>query len=467
MPSRRSNSGLRFRAGKWYGRFVDGTGKKVERKLSTDKSVANRLLIHLKNEAARVRAGLASETGQETPLSDVLTKFLADLQTRARPSTIKMTDDHFRVIRRDLGETILVRQLSPELISQKRVAWRAAGNANGTINTRVERLRAAIRWAIDLGIIGADPLTRVRPLPEDGEFRRKSRRALSPDEIEAFLAAAALDDQEQAARSQAEKSKAGCTKSAEWSERVRPIRVPQFPFFHFLVRTGVRVGEALRLLWSDVALDDLTFCVRAESAKNRSEDVLPMRDDVADDLESLRALHEKAGCLCDYVFLSPDGTPEPSQSNVRRVFYRILDRAKIEYRNASDRIEIDVHALRVTFITDLARSGVNLQTAQRLARHKTVRMTAQLYTRLRVEDLRGAIDGLPKLRPVSDDAEKTTTVGTPSRKWARGGQKQNAGDQKRTVPTLRRAQVHGTQGSEPSGRNKTRTCDLHDVNVAL
>ncbi len=56
---------------------------------------------------------------------------------------------------------------------------------------------------------------------------------------------------------------------------------------------------------------------------------------------------------------------------------------------------VDFHALRTTFVTQLARSGVSLVDAQKLARHSTPTLTAKNYTRLTLHDLAGAVSKLP------------------------------------------------------------------------
>jgi len=60
----------------------------------------------------------------------------------------------------------------------------------------------------------------------------------------------------------------------------------------------------------------------------------------------------------------------------------------------SDGQFLDFHALRVTYGTALARAGVRLQVAQRLMRHSTPVLTANVYTRLELHDLRGAVESL-------------------------------------------------------------------------
>ncbi|OQB34595.1 MAG: Phage integrase family protein [Candidatus Hydrogenedentes bacterium ADurb.Bin179] len=59
---------------------------------------------------------------------------------------------------------------------------------------------------------------------------------------------------------------------------------------------------------------------------------------------------------------------------------------------------LDVHALRVTFGTMLARAGVGLATAQRLMRHSTPALTANVYTVLELTDTGAAVNALPSMQ---------------------------------------------------------------------
>jgi integrase len=56
---------------------------------------------------------------------------------------------------------------------------------------------------------------------------------------------------------------------------------------------------------------------------------------------------------------------------------------------------VDVHSLRMTFGTWLARAGVPLTTAQKLMRHSDPKLTSNLYTDSALLDLQGAVDALP------------------------------------------------------------------------
>ncbi|HEY8666419.1 MAG TPA: tyrosine-type recombinase/integrase, partial [Tepidisphaeraceae bacterium] len=57
----------------------------------------------------------------------------------------------------------------------------------------------------------------------------------------------------------------------------------------------------------------------------------------------------------------------------------------------------DFHALRHSFISNLAAGGVNPKTAQTLARHSTITLTMDRYTHLYAGDMAAALDALPDL----------------------------------------------------------------------
>ena len=75
----------------------------------------------------------------------------------------------------------------------------------------------------------------------------------------------------------------------------------------------------------------------------------------------------------------------------------------------------DVHALRSFFVTQLVRSGANPRLVMNLARHSSSNMTIGIYTRLRGDEERAAVESLPAL--VDEPAAKATgTDGVVSRR---------------------------------------------------
>ena len=58
---------------------------------------------------------------------------------------------------------------------------------------------------------------------------------------------------------------------------------------------------------------------------------------------------------------------------------------------------MDVHALRHTFATLLARNCVSPSMAHKLMRHSDIRLTMNTYTHLELGDTAGAVAALPAI----------------------------------------------------------------------
>lgn len=216
------------------------------------------------------------------------------------------------------------------------------------------------------------------------------RRALSDAEIERLLVAAAEDDAE-------------CAGSTVNGRRERSVRVPQLPLWTALIETAARWGELTSVTWLDLDADRLALTLRAATTKAGRTRVIPLPQSLVDELLALRAVHQRVRLRVvqptDRVFLSPDGADWAEYTtNGRRLLRRVLDRAGIARCDALGRV-VDIHALRHTAATGMARRGVPLVVAQRVLGHASPELTAKVYTHLEVEDLRVAVEGGRLPRP--------------------------------------------------------------------
>lgn len=59
----------------------------------------------------------------------------------------------------------------------------------------------------------------------------------------------------------------------------------------------------------------------------------------------------------------------------------------------------DFHALRVSLITALVKSGCSVRVAQQLARHSDPRLTLGVYTNIGVHDLSAGLNAMPSIAP--------------------------------------------------------------------
>jgi integrase len=330
----------------------------------------------------------SSAAAEAVPLSLIQREYLDDLKCRVSAS-------HYKNVKSRLDRTVAALQLGnlhelqPVQVIRYRNQQREGGASNRTANLVVDSLCAMFAWALGCGLIAANPLRNVRRLPDGAGNQRYRRRALSDDEIARFLAAAERDDQEKAATWSA---KGG----GESDHRRSGHRVPQAPLWFAFLETGARWSELTRTRWQDWDLEQRTLVLRAENTKSKKRRVLPLRQQLASALQDLRRVQarilgrEPEGV--DPVFLSPEAARwMKATNNAMRLFNRVLKRAMIPRLDAEGR-KLDIHSLRHTFGSRLARKGVGLVQVQRLMGHSDPKLTAQVYTHLDVEDLRQAVE---------------------------------------------------------------------------
>ena len=152
------------------------------------------------------------------------------------------------------------------------------------------------------------------------------------------------------------------------------------------------------------------------------------------------------------------------------MFQPDMEAAGVDYKDAGGRVA-DFHALRHTFITNLAQGGVHPKTAQALARHSTITLTMDRYTHSLQEDQTRALDVLPDLSSYGreSEAEKKASHeihGTPYgahnvRKHAIWGDplRQPAVEKPTGADTKKASKPHENKGFEAnlSGESEIRT----------
>ena len=134
---------------------------------------------------------------------------------------------------------------------------------------------------------------------------------------------------------------------------------------------------------------------------------MPIRRPLFDELRALRLFHHRfygrLPTVGDLIFLTPRGKPwVDARRNALRLLRETLENAGVLLVDGRGR-KVDIHALRHTFASRLARAGVPLQKAQRLLGHSDPKLTAAIYTHLETEDLRDAVDAMAEVLPAFDE----------------------------------------------------------------
>ena len=322
----------------------------------------------------------------QTSLAELAEHYLDDHE--ARTST-----RHHEQTRAQLGMVLAgipaktVEELRPRHMTAYRNAQLKAGRSNRCANVHLQAIRGMLTWAVQMQEIDANPLIGLKPLPTGERHVTQHRRALTEDEVVAFLSALDAEDRALAVHF--------------------GYRVPQTPFFRALLETGARYGELITATWADLDLTpgQSSITLRAKNTKAGRKRSIPLTKAMVTALNELPAYHEllhrRAPGPSDRLFLTPRGKPwSVATNNVRRILNRMLKAAGIPQRN--DRNEkVDIHALRHTAITRFGRAGVPLAQVQKIAGHSDPKLTARIYTHLDLEDLRSAVDCLePKSEPL-------------------------------------------------------------------
>lgn len=378
---------------RWILDWTDGSGVRRREALSTDKRAAERIRVERIRQRDLELAGLGSVEGQSRPLTEILALYLQDLRQRATQSHVVNVEARLGFMFRFMHAT-RVRDLQATELTRYRAAQLALGKSNRTINCHVGALKAMLNWAVSAGVIAENPIRHFKPLPYGEADMRHVRRVLSDEEIEAFLAAARADDDDQAAYAAADMTIASASKGVAYGERWRPPRVPQRLLWTALLETGARWSELTSTTWSDLDRERLTLRLRAATTKSRKSRLIPLRRELADELWALRSVHQRARQrmvqASDPIFLTPEGCAWLRETNnARRILYRVLDLAGIA-RKTPDGV-LDIHALRHTAASRMARNGVPLIVAARVLGHASTELTSRVYSHLGVEDLRAAI----------------------------------------------------------------------------
>lgn len=369
------------RGGAWTLDYTDEHGRRRRKVLGRTKREAEELraeIISARNRALRDPDPEADEAGSgDIRLARLRDIYLADLRTRATPKHVQNTEIALGKILAAVPAGT-VGELTPVMVVEARAKLLAAGSSRRWVNVLACALQAALRWAVQMDLVEANPIEKVRKLrDEGGKHQRCKRRALSETEIDAFLTAAREEDEE--------------------FGRHR-VRVPQAPMWRTLLEVGCRYGELRQATWSDLDEEQAVLELRAENTKAGRARIIPLGQGLLADLAALKPHHWRVTGLRpmpeDPLFLTPRGRAfcVPS-NNINRMLRRVLERAGIDRVNARGE-KIDVHALRHTLASRLARNNVPIAQTQRLLGHADPSLTAKVYTHLLVEDLRDAVETL-------------------------------------------------------------------------
>ncbi len=355
----------------WYVRLRDAeTGKWREWRAYTDRQASRAKEVEILRQLERGEMGLVDSMARQR--RKALAKHLHDFggHLEDKDNTRDHIDKTLARCRRIVDElhAKVFRDITSEAVDQCLAAWRREGMSVGTSNGYFRAIRTFCRWMVRSNRARENPLAGMSCIKLTDADRTRKRRPLTDAEVARLIPT-----------------------TEESPYPFMGISGPDRAMLYIVaMNTGLRASELASLKPESFELNGDHPVVRCPAGytKNGQEAVLPLRRDVATRLG-------------EWLAAKPADIPVwpgkwASQRHGAEMLRIDLSNADIDDRDTRGRV-VDFHALRHTFISNLARAGVHPRNAQALARHSTIDLTMNVYTHIDMGNLAGDVEALPSV----------------------------------------------------------------------
>jgi len=376
---------------KYYTRLTDTDGIKRTIPLFRDKTASQQRAAQLQKEIELARAGVVDryKEHRKKPLAEHLEDFQQSLlakgdthkQAKQVKTRVKRVFDECKfTFWNDIQASKVQHTISGlRKYVKTKAALKDLGEISAqTYNFYLKAVKQFCKWMVQDGRAGESPVEHLQTINVRVD-RRHDRRALEADEIRRLLES---------------------TKAAP--ERFGMTGYERALLYRFAAYTGLRANEIRNLTASSFDFDNCTVKVKAAYSKRRREDILPLRKDIAAELQSF-----VAGKLPTVqVFKVPEKTADMLKAD--------LEAVKIPYVDDAGRYA-DFHALRHSTGSLLTASGVHPKVVQSIMRHSDINLTMNRYTHIFRGQESEAVANLPDLSLPSSKRQKAVATGTDNR----------------------------------------------------
>ena len=360
---------IRKRRGKWVVDYRDAAG--IRRWLTCEtRRAAEIVLAERLDESRQPREPVVDP---DIRLAEYSQRWLNLIRMSVKPRTLDSYQQTIRLHLLPVFGPLKVRILARGRIKMFLATKLTSGLARNSVRIVHATLRAMLNAAVDDGVILANPadkLGRLLKLVTPAAARQEEIKAMTRDQVSAFVSAT-LDSQDRAC----------------------------YPLFLLLARTGIRMGEAQALQWTDIDFRTREIRVvralsagRIESPKSGHGRTVDMSHQLARALQRLQ-VERKAETLKrgwaempSWVFCSDAGTPVDG-SRVRKAFARVLKAAGLPPH-------FTPHCLRHTFASLLLQQSESPAYVQRQLGHASIKLTVDTYGKWLPMGNKAAVDRL-------------------------------------------------------------------------
>lgn len=357
--------------------------------LATDKIAAQAMLNNIVRRVERQKAGLVepADDQRKRPLAQHVKEFSNYLKNKGSTEDYLQTTIQRVQFVIDACKFGRIDEISASRVQECLADLRQAGRSIASSNHYLRAVKMFTRWLVRDRRSMEDRLGHLSKMNADTD-RRHVRRPLSVEEFALLLGAT---------------EKGPLIQRMNGTDRAILYLVGAY--------TGFRRNEIGSVTKQSFNFEDIpaTMTVEAGYSKHRQTDVLQLRQDFSDRIqtwiksirsrkldEPLFAVSDKrtaemirkdlAAARSKWILDAKDDPQEQKRRN---------ESSFLAYYNDDQGRRVDFHALRMTFITNLTRSGVAPKTAQLLARHSSIDLTMNTYTMLGVVDQAAAVEALP------------------------------------------------------------------------
>lgn len=366
--------------------WTDENGRLRQRRASSDKGVAERML---QNEIVRVErlvAGIVAPdptAAKRTSLAHLADDFEAALKGRDRtPKHVRHTCKRLRAVLK-LMHAMVLQDLRLDRVERALGDLMADGKGPRTRDHYAAATKQFAEWLVDVGHLPKNPLAKLKAVSRPGVMK-KDRIALEPAQVVALVDAAVK-------RSVDAYCEQHANAETELIEQLRFGGTARGAIYVLASTSGLRCKEIKALTWGSLSFGESPHVlVDARTEKSGRGATLPLLPWAVQVLTAYRlawvAQHGRLPKHDEAVVRVPRHLPEQLRSDAKH--------ARIDVPTER---RLDLHALRTTYATNLARANVPAAITARLMRHENIRTTVAIYTKLGDADLRRGQQQLAQL----------------------------------------------------------------------